>query len=420
MYQKETLSNGLRIITHSMPHSRSASVTIFIGAGSRYEAEDKSGVFHFIEHMCFKGTSRRPTARDVCMAIEGVGGALNGGTDKELTVYFSKVAASHFPVAIDVLADIMLCSKLAGEDIEKERQIITEEINMTQDTPFQLVSYLNDELLWPDQSLGRDPAGTKQTVYSITREDMLDHIERQYLPNRTVVSVAGDIVHDEAVGTIEKVFADWQPGDPSDYHPACDDQESPRLHVEQRDTEQAHLCLAVKGLSHNHPDRFNIDLLNVMLGEGMSSRLFTEIRDRRGLAYSIHSAVDHLLDSGALTVYAGVAPNNVYDAVTAILQELHSLKDEVNEAELSKAKDLSKGRFLLRMEDTYNVARWLGNQELLMEKVLTEDDVIAIIDSIDPKELQRVAQNLFVTEKINLTVVGPVSDEARLAGLLQL
>jgi predicted Zn-dependent peptidase len=403
-----------------MPHSRSACVSVYIGAGSRHETSDNAGVLHFIEHLCFKGTPRRPTARDVCIDLEGLGGALNGGTDKELTVYWGKVAASHFPVAVDVLADILRCSKFDSEDIDKERQVIIEEINMTQDTPFQLVEFLNDELLWPDQPLGRDPAGTKQTVSSMTRDNILKHVDAQYLPNRTVVAVAGNVSHTEAVEAIGSTFQDWQPKEPLDWQPVVENQQSPRLHIERRDTEQAHLCLSLKGLSYQHPDRFNLDTLNVMLGEGMTSRLFTEIRDRKGLAYTIGSSVDHFMDSGALTVYAGVAPRHLEDAVAAILQELHELKDSIPEEELHKAKELSKGRFLLRMEDTHNVARWLGGQELLKEEILTEDEAIAIVDAIDTSDVQRVAQSLFVTEKLNLTVVGPVENEARLATLLQI
>ena len=420
MHQKELLPNGLRIVTNSMPHARSACIGIFMGAGSRYEAGDKAGVFHFIEHMSFKGTSRRPTAMEVSTVIEELGGGLNGGTDKELTVYWAKVPASHFPVGVDVLADMIRHSKFDADDIEKERQIIIEELNMTQDAPYQLVDFLIDELLWPNQPLGGDPAGTKETVCSLTRADMLDHIGHQYLPNQTVISIAGNVSHAEAVDVIGKAFADWQPGKPLPWYPAQDSQDSARMQIEQRDTEQAHLCLAVKGLPHDHPDRFNLDLLNVILGEGMSSRLFAEIRDRRGLAYSIGSGVDHFMDSGSLTIYAGVAPRCLYDTVAAILQELHSFKDRVPDVELTKAKDLSKGRFLLRMEDTYNVTRWLGSQELLLDRILTEDEAISIIDSIEPGGLQRVAQNLFVTDKISLSVVGPVDDEEKLAGLLKL
>jgi len=403
-----------------MPHARSVSIAIFIGAGSRYEAADKAGVFHFIEHLCFRGTLKRSTAREISEAIEGVGGVLNGGTDKELTLYWIKVPVAHFPLAMDVLADIIRCSKFDVEDVNKERQIIMEEINLSNDSPSDRVSYLIDEVLWPDHPLGRDPAGSKETVSAISRSDILDHVGSQYLSNSTVVSIAGDIPHDDVVCAVEKVFADWQPNDIQSWQPASDVQSEPRLCIECRETEQTHLCLAVKGWPLNHPDRYNLDMLNVILGEGMSSRLFAEIRDRRGLAYVVNSGVEHFQDSGAVVIYAGVARELVYEAVSAILDQLNQMKDGIPEAEMIKAREMSKGRLLLRMEDTYGMARWLGAQELLTGKILTEEEVLSIVDSIQVQDVQRVAQQLFVTERLSLGIVGPVGDEDRLAKLLRL
>lgn len=418
MYQKTTLDNGLRIVSKNMPHTYSICVGVFIGTGSRYERDEEAGVSHFIEHLCFRGTERRSTSKEISEAIEGVGGILNGGTDKELTIYWCKVARPHFPLAVDLLADMLTHSIFAPEDIEKERQIIIEEIKMNLDSPQQRASMLMDEIMWPNQPLGRDIAGTKDTVLNLTRQDILDYLAQQYLANSSVISVAGDISHEEAVNIIGEAFNDWTKGVPRAYNLAGPEQQQPRLQVEQRDTEQAHLCLAYPGFSINHPDRFALDLLSIVLGEGMSSRLFLEIREKQGLAYAIHSYTDHFLDTGALSIYAGVEPAQLAAVIQAILDELDRLKESIPSLELSKAKELCKGRLLLRMEDTRSVASWLGGQELLLGEILGVDQVVSIIDSIQADSLSRISQNLLIGDKLNLTVVGPVKD-GNLEGLLK-
>lgn len=418
MYQKSLLDNGLRVVTSAMPHTRSVSLGVFVGTGSRYESDEEAGVSHFIEHLCFKGTQRRATAKEVSEAIEGVGGMLNGGTDKELTIYWCKIARPHFALAVDVLADMLCNSKFDPADMERERQVIIEEINMSLDSPQQRVDTLIDQLMWPEHPLGRDVAGTKATVYTLTRQDVLGYLDHHYLANNTVLTVAGDISHQEALAMLEDAFGSWRTGSPQTYLAASDKQSRSRFQSEHRDTEQAHLCLSLPGLSLNHPDRFVLDLLNIILGEGMSSRLFTEIREKRGLAYAIQSYVSHHLDTGSLTIYAGVDPGHLPTAVKAIMEQIHQLKDKVPEIELTKAKELSKGRLLLRMEDTRSVAGWLGGQELLLGKILTVDEVVSIVDSIQTDDLLRVAHQLLIAEKVNLAVVGPV-EEKRLEELLQ-
>jgi len=420
LHQKTILDNGLRLLTTTMPHTRSISICFFIGVGSRYETEAQAGISHFIEHLCFKGTPKRATANEISAAIEGVGGILNGGTDKELTVYWTKVAQPHFPLALDVLVDMLLHSKFNPVDIERERKVIIEEINMTKDSPPQQVNLLIDELLWPGHPLGRDIAGNKESMAAITREMMLDYLKGQYLPDNTVVAIAGNIQHREAVTAVSQAVAHWTSAQPRPGYLAYKEQKNPRLQVERRDTEQAHLCLALPGLPLLHPKRFTLDLLNVILGEGMSSRLFTEIRDKLGLAYSIHSYVDHCFDSGAVTVYAGVEPKNLSTVIKAILEQFAQLKEPVPESELSKAKELAKGRLLLRMEDTRNVVGWMGGQEILTGDILTVDQVVSIIDAITDDELKQLAQELLVGEHLRLAVVGPVADEEPLEELLRL
>ncbi len=403
-----------------MPHTRSVCISIFIGTGSRYESETEAGISHFIEHLLFKGTEKRPTAGEIAGAIEGVGGILNGGTDKELTVYWAKAAQPHLPLALEVLTDMLLHPRLDPQDMEKERQVIIEEINMIKDSPSQQVNMLIDELLWPDHPLGRDIAGSKESVTATTRNSILNYLHRQYQPSNTVIAIAGNIRHREMVTAINQLLGNWTNQQPHFGYPAYEPKQAQRLRIEQRDTEQAHLSLALPGLSLFHPQRFALGLLNVILGEGMSSRLFTEIRDRLGLAYSIHSYVEHFLDSGSVIVYAGVDPKNLETVIKAILEQLLELKETVPETELARAKELSKGRLLLRMEDSRNVAGWLGGQEILTERILSPDQIIAIIDAITTEELRQLAQELIVGNKLRLAVVGPVTNEEPLEELLKL
>ena len=420
MYQKIILDNGLRIITCPMPHTRSVSVCIYMGAGSRYESEVQAGVSHFIEHLCFRGTEKRLTAKEISGAIEGVGGVLNGGTDKELTVYWCKVAQPHFSMALDVLTDMVLHSRFEKKDIEKERQIIVEEISMSKDAPNQLVGMILDELLWPDHPLGRDVAGTNKSVAAMTREQMRDYMDSEYSPSNTVISIAGNIQQDEAVNEVNKVLGKWENKKQRlDYLPYLE-LKNPRLKVENKETEQTHLCLALPGVSLQDPRRFTLDLMNVILGEGMSSRLFLEVRDKLGLAYNIHSYLDHFHDSGALTVYAGVHPKKLEISITAILEQLTLLKEKVSAEELTKAKELSKGRLLLRMEDSRSVAGWVGGQEILNGSILDVEQVVAIIDKVTAQEICAVAKELLIGDKLRLSVVGPVKSTDHLEKLMKI
>ena len=421
MYQKTVTANGLRIITSSMSHTQSVCISIFVGAGSRYESVERSGISHFVEHLLFKGTKQRPTSKEISEAIEGVGGVLNGGTDKELTVYWARVARPHFRIGLDVLGDMIYGSKFDPVEVEKERQVIIEEINMSMDSPQQRVGMLIDEVVWPDQPLGREVAGVKETVSSLTQQELRGYWRSQYIPANMVVSIAGDITHDEAVTYTRNIFDDWTGATSAAWIPAKDEQNEPRLLTEFRETEQAHLCLSLRGISNSDPDRFAFDLLTIVLGEGMSSRLFLELRERKGLAYDVHSYGSHFFDSGALTVYAGVEPKNIESTIEAILNELSRFKvEDVPETELSKAKEMAKGRLMLRMEDTRSVSGWLGGQELLTGNIKTVDEVVSIVDDITRDDLRKVVQRLFHSKGLNLAIVGAVSDDGGLHKLLTL
>jgi len=420
-YRKTTLGNGLRVLSAPMPHTHSVSISIYVGAGSRYEADQQAGLSHFVEHLCFKGTERRPTPQAISEVIDSVGGIINAGTDRELTVYYCKVARPHFAQALDVLADLVRHPLFAPGEIEKERQVIMEELAMVHDSPAQQVDVLLDETLWPDQPLGRDVAGSEATVAELSRDMALAYLHRQYVPNNAVVSIAGAVTHDETVERVGEVLGDWPPGEPLAWYPVVNGQKAPRAALKFKSSEQAHVSLAVHGLPHEHPDRYALDLLSVVLGEGMSSRLVLELRERRGLCYDVHSYVSHFQDAGAFALYAGVDPSRASEAVGALVEELVRLRDHgVPEAELARAKELAKGRLMLRMEDTRSVSGWLGGQELLMGRIRTVDEVVAALDRVTAQDLQMVANRLLVNEQLNLAVVGPFRSDKRFLPLLRL
>lgn len=421
MYQKTILDNGLRVVSVSMPQIRSVAVSIYTGTGSRYESAKENGISHFIEHLLFRGTKMRPTGQAIAEAIEGVGGILNAATDRELTVYWAKVTKEHFPLALDVLSDMIRGARFDPKDIEKERQVIIEEINACLDSPSGRVDMLIDELLWAGHALGRDIAGTRETVSAISRDDMIDYLNRYYVPANTVVAVGGNITHDEAVAAVKTFMGDWTaPHTDLGYTPFTPKPGVPRLSIETREIEEAHLVLALPGLSLFDSKRFSFDLLNNVLGNGMSSRLFREVRDKLGLVYSIGSFGEHLLDSGSLIIAAGVEPKNLKAVIEATLEQLALLKEPVPEWELKKAKEITKGHLILRMEDSRSTAGWVGAQEMLKGKILTVDEVVSIIDSITAADLQAVAKELLVTDKLKLAIVGPVKKEEPLEELLKI
>ncbi len=420
MYQKTTLGNGLRVLTSNMPHTRSVSVCFYICVGSRYENDKQAGSCHFIEHMLFKGTEKRRTPREISEAIEGIGGIFNAFTDREMTGYWCKVARPHFGIALDVLTDILLNSRFESSEIEKERRVITEEINMANDDPPQRVSMIMDELLWPGQPLGRDIAGSKEAVKAATRKGLTSFMKSNYIPENMVVSIAGNLKHEKAVAAVDSVIGGWKSAKKQDSFQPFKEKVAKRISVERKELEQVHLCLALPGVSLFDERRFSLSLLNVVLGQGMSSRLFTEVRDNLGLAYNIFSNADTLLDTGSFSIYAGVDTAKADIAIATIVKELKKLKDyPISEAELAKAKEASKGRLLLKMEDSRSVAGWVGGQEALSGCVMSVDEVIGKLNGIKAEDIQQLANQLFDEEKLRLAIVGPLDQNKNLNELLK-
>ena len=420
MFQKSSLDNGMRVVTSEMSHTRSVSTCVFVGVGSRYESDEEAGLSHFLEHMVFKGTTMRPEPQQISAAIEGVGGVINAATEHELTVYWCKVAQPYFEESLALLFDILRNSLYESDDIEKERHVIFEELGMINDYPTYKVEALIDEMLWPGHPLGRDIGGTRESVGGISREMILDFVSAYYTPDNIVVSVAGNVSHDDVVAQVERLSESWEPGGRNEWTPYNGAQHEPQSKVEYRKTEQAHMSIALPGVSLTHPQRYALDLLSVALGEGMSSRLFVEVREKRGLAYDVHSAVSHFTDTGAIVVSAGVDPKRVYDAVQTILEQVGALRNGLPEDELEKAKRLSAGRLMLRMEDTRAVASWMGQSETLLGNIAHVDDVMKQVNAVTIDDVLCLANDILVSDRLNIAVVGPCRGHRRIERMLRL
>ncbi|MFI5274041.1 MAG: M16 family metallopeptidase [Ktedonobacterales bacterium] len=404
-----------------MPSVRSVSIGFFFTVGSRYEASELSGVSHLIEHMLFKGSEQFPTAQAISEAIEGVGGLLDAGTDKELTVYSAKIASKHFELAIGLMADMVRHPRFEPAELDKERRVIIEELGMYRDSPADWVSVLGDEMFWPDLPLGREVAGTRETVESISRAAMADYWTRHYVPGSLVVSIVGDVTHERALEATTRLLGDWQPAPTPPWQPSPPPSGVARVRLETRKTEQTNFCLYTPGLPHRHDDDYALSLLHVILGDGMSSRLFQEVRERQGLAYDVGTAPVHFHDTGAFVVSAGVEPRRTEAALTAILAELARIHDvPVSAAELHRAKEYSKGRMALRLEDTSSVASWLGGQEALLNEIHELDETMARLDAVTVEDIQHVARALFTDEWLRLAVIGPNKHTEKLEQVLHL
>ena len=377
------------------------------GGGSRLEDERLAGVSHFIEHLHFKGTKNRPSSKEIADAIEGVGGFINASTDKELTAYWARVPSEHMDLALDVLFDVVTSSKLDPADVERERMVILEELRMYQDQPQEYVQNLFEELIWPEHPLGRDIAGTEESVARLTRDDILEYADAHYrLPN-LVIAAAGSLDEAATLGVVQPRLT--LPADMNGALPALPpgSLDSPRLLMRRRRTEQAHIGLGVRAPSYLHADRYAVDLLNTVLGEGMSSRLFLSIRERLGLAYDVHSFTQKHRDTGYLAVYIGVDPKKAIEAVNAAIRECRNLQeDEVTPEELERAKEFTKGRLRLELETTNGVAFWLCYQELLLKEIRTVEEEVEQIDAVSAADIKRVANDI-LQSPMQMAVIGP-------------
>jgi predicted Zn-dependent peptidase len=407
-YRKTTLRNGLRLFTTEMPGMRSASIAFFFTVGSRYEPDNIAGISHFIEHMLFKGTRHYPSARLISEAIEGVGGSFNGSTGKELTCYTARVPADQLPVVLHVMADMVRYSLFDASEIEKERGVIIEELSATHDDPQEWSSLLVDQVMWPNLPLGRDDAGFIETVERIERQQMLDYLHTHYLPNSLVLSIAGNIKHEAVIEQVEQLFGDWEPGEHPRWQESLPPRDAAPVAMIQKETEQTNICLALPGASHSSPNYYPILLINGILGDGMSSRLFQTIREEQGLAYDIGSYINTYYETGNLVISAGVDPSQTEATVQAILNELTQLcTTPVPEDEFERIKAYVRGGIQLGLEGTQQVASWLAGQESLRNAVMDVDEVIARINAVTPVDIQHTAQICFAPEWRRLAIIGP-------------
>jgi predicted Zn-dependent peptidase len=417
VFQRDTLDNGLRVLTADLPHAQSVAVMVMLAAGSRYETSETSGIAHFAEHMFFKGTERRPTARQIAGEIDAIGGEFNAFTGKENTTYYVKCAAEHRDVALDVLVDMLHNSRFAEEEIEREKGVIVEEMNMYYDTPRDFIGGVYEELLWGDHPLGWDIIGRKETINDATRDTFLGYLDRWYKPSRMVLGVGGRI----GDGLLERAqellgsFSDAETGDPAPATPHANG----RVRVFTKQSEQAHVCLGVHSVPLDHPDRYALQLLATALGGGMSSRLFTEVRERRGLAYYVYGQNHSYTDAGTLYAQAGVDIGRIDDAVATITAELRKIAAEpLPTDELEKARNFAKGRFVLQLESPQGLMMFGLRKEVLEGRLPDPDEVLRGLDAVTSDDVARVSGELIATDRLRLAVIGPFDDDAHFEPLL--
>ena len=403
-----------------LPERASVAVSFMLGVGSRHESEAESGISHFVEHMVFKGGARYPTARAVSEAIEGVGGVLNAATDREATVFWTRVPAAELPLAISVLSDMLLQPAFEPDEVVKERQVVLEELRMYQDNPQEYAQIVFDEVMWPDHPIGRDVAGREETVQRFTAVDCRTHLDTHARPGSLVVSVAGGVRPETVERLLAAELAPWadRSRPPRPVPQPATAPTPPRLRIARRTVEQATILLGARSVSYLDDDRFAVDLFNVVLGEGMSSRLFLELRERRGLVYDVHSFISRLRDTGVAGIGLGCEPRRAITAMRAAVAELHRLADEpVDAAELHKAREYAKGRLLLQLEGTSALCEYAGQQLLLTDRILEPAEVLARLDAVSADDVRRVARAT-LDAGLRASIVGPFRSESRFESAL--
>jgi predicted Zn-dependent peptidase len=422
-FTRKVLSNGLRVLTIPMPSLESATVLVMAGAGSRYENRKNSGISHFLEHMAFKGTEKRPTAMDISSLIDGMGGEFNAFTGKETTGYYIKSAKDKIETSLDVLSDMLLHSKFDPEEIEKEKGVIIEEINLYEDMPARKIGDIYEQLLYGDTPMGWDIAGDKAVIRGITRSDFLTYLGELYSASNLTVVVAGGIDPEKTFEKIEKYFGTMKQFQTKTFEILHEEQTKPAILVKQKQTEQVHIALGVRTIPISSPKRYPLSVLSAILGGGMSSRLFHEIREKRGLAYYVRSSSDEYADVGTLVSTAGIDPKRVYEAVEVMVSEYSKVargEMGLTDEELRKAKEFLKGHLVLDLEDSRSVSGFYAHQELLEDKIENPDEVIAEIDRISIEDVQSVGKEFFKEQTLNLAVIGKFEDGQKLESLLKL
>jgi predicted Zn-dependent peptidase len=404
---RDVLPNGLRLLTERMPHVRSVSVGVWLARGSRHEPQEQSGIAHFVEHMLFKGTANR-SAEDIAQTIDSIGGQMDAFTAKEYASYYIKVLDEHLPLAIDVLADIVRRPAFSREDIDREKKVVLEEIKMVEDTPDDLVHELFTEAFWRDHPLGRPILGTPETVEALTADKLRGYFEDTYSAGNMIIAAVGNIEHERVRDLVTRYFGDVPRRDT----PLVDrpPQVIPEILIRNKELEQSHVCLGTSGYRQDHEDRYASYVLNTVLGGSMSSRLFQNVREKRGLAYAVFSGLSAYRDAGSVTVYAGCANDAVGELVDVVVAELRRLKEEPPpESELRRAKDHLKGSLMLNLESTSSRMSHLARQEIYFDRQFGLDETLDGVERVTQADVQRVARDLFADNALAATVLGAVN-----------
>lgn len=409
-FTKKVLPNGLTVISIPMPSFESATALILIGTGSRYETKDNNGISHFLEHMAFKGTKSRPTYMEIASLIDGIGGEFNAFTSKEYTGYYIKAGANNIEMTLELLSDMLQNSKLDAAEIEKEKGVIIEEKNLYEDTPMRHIGDVYEGLLYGDTPLGWDTVGeSKEVIRALTREDFVKYMNSLYSPDNMTIVFAGGVESKEVEDLSMKYLSALKKFKISKALPVKENQTKPAVSIKHKKTEQAHLAVGVRTVPLESEDRYPLSVLASILGGGMSSRLFSEVREKRGLAYYVRASSDHYIDAGSLVVTAGVDPTRIFEAVEVIISELADLRDgrkPISKEELRKAKEYLKGHLVLELEDSRSVSIYYATQQILEKKIDNPDEILKKIDAVSEKDILRVAKKYLIGKTLNFAVIG--------------
>lgn len=421
MHQKTTLDNNLRIITVPMPDSLTATVLILVEAGSKYETKEINGLSHFLEHMCFKGTKKRPRSIDISSELDNIGAVYNAFTSMEYTGYFAKVRPNHFDTILDVVSDIYLNPVFDPKEIDKERGVIIEEINMYEDLPMRRVQELFTALLYGDQPAGWDIAGRKEIIKKLNQEDFLRYRQEHYLSQSTLVVVAGKFNEEKAIEKIKQAFSEIKISRKTPKVETIEHQEKPEVLLKHRETDQTHLVLGVRAFDVFDERRYILEVLSDILGGGFSSKLFQKIREEMGAAYYVSADADLYTDHGYLAASAGVDHNKINEVIEAMLDEFKKLTEKpVENKELERAKEHLIGRLIIGLETSDQLASFYGGQEIITREILTPKDTIGKIQAVKNEEITAVASEIFQNQKLNLAIIGPFKEKERFEKLLKL
>ncbi|MBD3282474.1 MAG: hypothetical protein GF387_02590 [Candidatus Portnoybacteria bacterium] len=419
-FNKQALKNKLRLVTIPMKNTRAVTILVLVGTGSKYETKNINGISHFLEHMFFKGTKNKPTTLDIAESLDQVGGQFNAFTGKECTGYWAKLNKKHIDIGIDWVSDVLINSLFDPKEIEREKGVVIEEINMYLDTPRSYISNIWDQLLYKNQPAGRSILGEKEIIGKMKRKEFINYLNNHYTSPNTVVVVAGNI--DKNIKEkIEQKFKDLKQTKPKEKQKTKEKQTKPELLINYKKTDQTHLRIGVRAYNLFHKDKYALDVLSTILGGGMSSRLFIDVRERQGLGYYVFSSTQKETDVGNFFTQAGIDNKRVEKAIKIILENYKKLKEEkIEEKELKKAKEHIKGKAILKMEESDEVAAFYGFQELLTKKTLTLEEKFNKIDSVTAEDIQRVAKDIFQPNKLNLCLIGPFKNKEKFKKLLKI